>query len=141
MAGEAHHHQVGDRVVASADDAEPVVDVELPLGSGDAADLAAAASLHDEAPATCRRQGGSPRPPVVGRSHPLAQGLLAQERRERTGAAGRAGAADHHQVASRGGGRVVSPEEVEGPRPLQSAGFACSAAAAECRGPGAAVDA
>src|SRR5207237_4166461 len=71
MAGEAHHHQVGDRVVASADDAEPVVDVELPLGSGDAADLAAAASLHDEAPATCRRQGGSPRPPVVGRSHPL----------------------------------------------------------------------
>src|SRR2546430_16826442 len=43
MAGKAHHHQVGDRVVASADDAEQVVDVELALGSGDAADLAAAA--------------------------------------------------------------------------------------------------
>jgi len=140
MAGKAQHHQIGDRIVASADDAKPVVDVELPLGSGDAADLAAAASLLDEAPTPGRRQGGSPCPPVVSRSHPLTQGPLAQERRERTRAAGRAGAADHHQVQGRGGRSVVSPEEVEGPRPFQSAGFACSAAAAKCGGPGATID-
>lgn len=49
MAREAEHQQVRLGIVAAAEDADPVVDVQLPVGARDAADLAAAAARGDQA--------------------------------------------------------------------------------------------
>ena len=48
MAGEAQHEKIRIGVVAAADDAEPVVDVELALRARDTTDFAAATAVRDQ---------------------------------------------------------------------------------------------
>src|SRR5207249_533219 len=78
MTGDAQHHEVLVRVVAALEQAEAVVDVELPLCAVDAADLAATAPLGDESLPAGRGQGERAGAPVGG-SHPLPQGALAEQ--------------------------------------------------------------
>lgn len=138
VAGEAQHHEVGLGVIAPSKHAEQVVDVELTFRAGDAAGLAAAAAFRDQPPPARRRQPGRARAAVVGFAQAFAQRRLAKERREGAGASIRAGGADRHQVRSCGRSGLVHAEEVERPRPFESAPLACAPAPSEDDGTGAA---
>jgi hypothetical protein len=73
VTGETEHQQVVLGVIAAAKDAVTVMNVELPLGARDAADLAAAAARCDETAASRGRELGRARTPIVGVAHSLSE--------------------------------------------------------------------
>jgi hypothetical protein len=131
VAGEAEHRQVVLRVVAALQDAKQVVDIELPLGGGHPAGLAAIAAGSDQPAAAGSSELGSPGAAIVGLAESLAKGGLAENGREGAAEAARARAAEDAQVGRGSWSRLVDGEEVENPRPFQTAGFAGSLRAAE----------
>src|SRR5689334_23751677 len=116
-----------------------MVDFELPLGAGDAADLAATAALGDELAPARGGEWDRTGAPVVRRAHPLPKRGLAQQRSERGEAVCGAGAAQSHQVGTCGRAGLVDLEQVERPRPLEAAPLAGPTAALEDGGASAAA--
>jgi choline dehydrogenase len=133
VAGEAEHEQVVLRVVAALQDAKHVVDIELPLGGGHPAGLAAIAAGSDQPAAAGRGELGSPGAAIVGLAESLAKGGLAENGREGAAEAPRARAAEDAQVGRGSWSCLVDGEEVENPGPFQPAGLAGFPAAAEDR--------
>src|SRR5262249_49398147 len=94
----------------------------------------------DQPAAAGSSEPGSPGAAIVGLAESLAKGGLAENGREGAAEAARARAAEDAQV---GGGRwswLVGGEEVEKPRPFQSAGFAGSLKSAQDRRSGTRAD-
>ncbi len=129
MARKAQHHQVCRVVVAAAKDAEPVVDVELSFGRGNAADLAARASARDQLAPPCRREAGGARAPVVRLAHALTKRRADQKRGKRARSSRGACRAKHVQVRRGGASARFAQEEIEQPRPFQPACLARATAA------------
>lgn len=136
MASDAQDHQVGGIVVAAAQYAEPVMDVELSLRRGNAADLAARAPAFDQGTPAGRSEACGARTPIVGLAHALAKRRPGQQRRELAGTPCRAGRANHVEVGRCRATFRVPGEEVEHPGPFQAARFARPTAAAHHRAPG-----
>src|SRR5438093_5610383 len=122
MTGDAQHHEVPVRVVAALEQAEAVVDVELPLCAVDAADLAATAPLGDESLPAGLGQGERAGGPVVRGSHPLPQGALAEEWGEGAGRVTRAGGAKGDEGCRGGSAGLVAAGAIKRPGPGHAAG-------------------
>jgi hypothetical protein len=100
VAREAEHQKVLMSVVTASEYPEAMMNVELALGCGYAADFAARASVGDQPPPAGGRQLGSSRAAVVCFAEPLTERGLTEQRCEGAGTAARAGRAENHEVPS-----------------------------------------
>lgn len=73
VAREAQHQQVVFRIIATAEDAQSVMDVELAFEARDAADLTAPASRRNKPAAPGWSELGGARPAIVRFAKALAQ--------------------------------------------------------------------